>query len=41
MKYDMKDEKKQNREKEKSENDIDPYDIMLEAIKWGLMPRTN
>ncbi len=30
----MKDEKKQN------ESDIDFYDIMLEAIKWGLMPKT-
>ncbi len=37
----MKDEKMENKEKEKSENDIDFYDIMLEAIKWGLMPRTN
>ena len=36
----MKDKKKQNRKKEKSENDIDFYDIMLEAIKWGLMPKT-
>ena len=35
----MKDEKKQNREIEKSESDIDFYDIMLEAIKWGLMPK--
>ncbi len=36
----MKDKKKQNRKTEKSENDIDFYDIMLEAIKWGLMPKT-
>jgi len=36
----VKDEENLNQEKEKSENKIDLYDVMLEAIRLGLMPRT-
>ena len=33
--FDMKDEKNQNKEEQSDENEIDFYDIILEAIKLG------
>ena len=37
----MKDEKKQNHEKESNEREINFYDVILEAIKLGLLPRSS
>jgi len=37
----IKKDKKQEKESEKSENETDFYDIMLEAIKSGLLPRSS
>ncbi len=37
----MKSNKNQEKEREDAENEIDFYDIMLEAIKFGLMPRSS
>ncbi|GAH50533.1 unnamed protein product, partial [marine sediment metagenome] len=37
----MKKDKKQEKERENTENEIDFYDIMLEAIKLGLLPRSS
>ena len=37
----MKKDKKQEKERENAENEIDFYDIMLEAIKLGLLPRSS
>lgn len=37
----MKNEKNQNNEKESHEDELDFYDIMLEAIKLGLLPRSS
>ena len=37
----MKKDKKQGKERENTEYEIDFYDIMLEAIKLGLLPRSS
>ncbi len=37
----MKKDNKQEEESEDAENETDFYDIMLEAIKLGLMPRSS
>ena len=37
----MKKDKKQEKEREHAENEINFYDIMLEAIKFGLLPRSS
>ena len=37
----MKKDKNQEKEREDTENKIDFYDIMLEAIKFGLLPRSS
>lgn len=37
----MKVDKKQEKEKKYSENEINLYDVMLEAIKFGLLPRNS
>ncbi len=37
----MKKDKTQKKESEDTENEIDFYDIMLEAIKFGLLPRSS
>ena len=37
----MKNDKNQEKEREDTKNEIDFYDIMLEAIKFGLLPRSS
>lgn len=37
----MKNDKTQEEESEYSENEISFYDIILEAIKFGLLPRNS
>ncbi len=37
--FDMKDENNQNKKEESEENEIDFYDVILEAIRLGLLPR--
>ena len=37
----MKKDKKREKEREDAENEIDFYDIMLEAIKLGPFPRSS
>jgi len=37
--FDMKDEKHQNKEEESNESEIDFDDIILDAIRLGLLPR--
>lgn len=38
--FDMKDEKNQNKEEDSDESEIDFYDVILEAIRLGLLPRS-
>ena len=37
----MRSYKNQEKEREDTENEINFYDIMLEAIKFGLLPRSS
>ena len=38
--FDMKDANNQNKEEDSDESEIDFYDVILEAIRLGLLPRS-